>query len=420
MFIPSGRTLKKWGSKGFLSILDQGLFSGSNFLVNILLARWITPDEYGAFAIAFSIYLFFAGISNSLILEPMMIFGSTYFKEKVDKYLPKVFNGHICLSLFLAFIFLFISIFTKGLVRETFISAAISLPFMLLVWFYRRTFYIRSKIDRAAILSGIYSIVLLAGIIFLKQKDFLFPYSIYIVFIIASLISAVYYKLNNNSIILDSSNNIAYQEILVSHWNYGKWIILASVASSITTLLYTPMLGLVSSLDEAAAFKAIQNLTLPFQQLLAASSLLTLPFLSNNAHTVSKIFFIKQIRSLVLFFLFFSLLYSCFVLIFGRTIIKFLYSSEFYIDYYWLIPSFSIVLIFMAIIEPLTITVRACEKPKIVLKSKIISAITVLVLGLLLVPILRLQGVIICMITSIIFELMVIIKSLLRILKEKK
>lgn len=419
MFIPSGRTLKKWGSKGFLSILDQGLFSGSNFLVNILLARWLTPEEYGAFAIAFSIYLLFAGISNSLTLEPMMIFGSTYFKEKIDNYLTKVFKSHIGLSLFLGFIFLLVSFFTKNIVRETFISAAISLPFMLMVWFCRRTFYLKFKIDQAAIFSGIYSIVLLAGIIILKQREILYPYSIYFVFIIASLISAIYYKISNTAIRLVLLNDIAYQEILMSHWNYGKWIVLASIASSISTLLYTPLLGLVSSLNEAAAFKAIQNLTSPFQQLMAASSLLTLPFLSNNAQILTRNNFNKKLAFMVMFFLFFSLSYSSILIIFGRAIINVLYSSEFYTDYYWLIPAFSIVLILMAIIEPLTISCRAFEKPKIVLLSKIVSAITVLILGFVLVPDLKLQGIIICMITSIIFELLVILKPLLKILKEK-
>lgn len=419
MFIPSGKTIKKWGSKGFLSVLDQGLFSGSNFLVNILLARWITPEEYGAFAIAFSIYLFFAGISNSLTLEPMMIFGSTYFKENVDEYLTNLFKGHNGLSLFLALIFLLISIFTKEIVRETFISAAISLPMMLMVWFCRRTFYLRSRIDQAAILSAIYFTVLLSGIIILEQKEILYPYSIYAVFIIASLISTIYYKVSNKANVLESPNDIAYQEILESHWNYGKWIILASIASSISTLLYTPLLGVVSSLDEAAAFKAIQNLTSPFQQLLAASSLLTLPLLSNSAKTLSAKSFKKQLWLLTLVLLTISLIYSAILLIFGRTIINVLYSSGFYTDYYWLIPAFSIVLIIMTLIQPLTLAIRAFEKPKIVLESKIISAITVLVLGFVLVPNLKLQGIIICMITSIIFELLVILKSLIKILKVK-
>ena len=30
-----------WVGKGSLAILDQGLFASSNFLVNVLLARWL-------------------------------------------------------------------------------------------------------------------------------------------------------------------------------------------------------------------------------------------------------------------------------------------------------------------------------------------------------------------------------------------
>jgi hypothetical protein len=48
------RTLNliSWFKKGSLAVLDQGLFSGANFIVNILLARWLAPEEYGAFAVA--------------------------------------------------------------------------------------------------------------------------------------------------------------------------------------------------------------------------------------------------------------------------------------------------------------------------------------------------------------------------------
>ena len=32
-----------WARNGGLVVLDQGLFSGANSLVNILLARWLEP-----------------------------------------------------------------------------------------------------------------------------------------------------------------------------------------------------------------------------------------------------------------------------------------------------------------------------------------------------------------------------------------
>ena len=41
----------RWMTKGGLAILDNGLISGSNFLLGILLARWLAPEEYGAYAL---------------------------------------------------------------------------------------------------------------------------------------------------------------------------------------------------------------------------------------------------------------------------------------------------------------------------------------------------------------------------------
>ena len=37
------------GGKGNLAILGRGLISGSNFIISILLARWLMPDQYGAY-----------------------------------------------------------------------------------------------------------------------------------------------------------------------------------------------------------------------------------------------------------------------------------------------------------------------------------------------------------------------------------
>src|SRR5580692_6677487 len=39
-----------WIAKGGLAIADYGLISGSNFLLGVLLARWLSPEHYGAYA----------------------------------------------------------------------------------------------------------------------------------------------------------------------------------------------------------------------------------------------------------------------------------------------------------------------------------------------------------------------------------
>ena len=68
--------LLAWGTKGSLAILDQGLFAWAHFLLSILLARWLTPTEYGAFALAYSIFLLFGAFHTALLTEPMMVFGA--------------------------------------------------------------------------------------------------------------------------------------------------------------------------------------------------------------------------------------------------------------------------------------------------------------------------------------------------------
>src|ERR1700682_33424 len=75
----SNRKLVRWVRTSGLAILDQGLISGSNFLVGILLARWLSPAEYGAYAVAFSVLLLLLLVYQSAMLEPMTVFGaSTY------------------------------------------------------------------------------------------------------------------------------------------------------------------------------------------------------------------------------------------------------------------------------------------------------------------------------------------------------
>jgi len=59
--------MRRWGLKGGLGILDQGLYSGANFVLGILLARWFSPEEYGAFSAAYSIFLLFSVAQVALI-----------------------------------------------------------------------------------------------------------------------------------------------------------------------------------------------------------------------------------------------------------------------------------------------------------------------------------------------------------------
>src|SRR5260370_31503667 len=58
------------------SIADQALAVGGMFLANVALARTQSKEEYGIFALSYSVFTFLAGLHNAAVLEADTIYGS--------------------------------------------------------------------------------------------------------------------------------------------------------------------------------------------------------------------------------------------------------------------------------------------------------------------------------------------------------
>src|SRR5688500_3853434 len=57
------------------SVIDQGVVSLGTFLVNIILARQLSPHEYGLFALLFSVFFILQTVNGSLVLYPLSVRG---------------------------------------------------------------------------------------------------------------------------------------------------------------------------------------------------------------------------------------------------------------------------------------------------------------------------------------------------------
>lgn len=58
---------------GLLAIVDQFVFSGTNFLTSVVLGRLAGPTELGKYALSFSILMIVIGIQRSLLMSPYVI-----------------------------------------------------------------------------------------------------------------------------------------------------------------------------------------------------------------------------------------------------------------------------------------------------------------------------------------------------------
>lgn len=70
-----------------VSMADQALFVGGTFLANVMLARTQTKEEYGMFALCYSVFTFLSALHNAAILEPCTVYGSGRYRDRFSEYL---------------------------------------------------------------------------------------------------------------------------------------------------------------------------------------------------------------------------------------------------------------------------------------------------------------------------------------------
>ena len=69
----SGGKLRQVVARIGWNVADQIVSSGTNLALSVLVARSLSVDGFGAFAVAFTVYSFLIGASRSLIGQPLVV-----------------------------------------------------------------------------------------------------------------------------------------------------------------------------------------------------------------------------------------------------------------------------------------------------------------------------------------------------------
>jgi len=405
--------LKGWGLKGGLAILDQGVYSGSNFIFNILLARWLSADNYGAFSLAFAIFLFFTSFHNAMILEPMSVFGTAKYAENIQGYLSNQFVIHAVvtsiLGVFVSLIgfALFYLALVDSYLSYAIVGVGIFLPLILLMWLARRVFYVLSEPGWAFLLSCVYSVCLLGGAFylhFLKIENAIAWFGVMGLSSLTGLI--ILFKLNIFDFISDKNNELGWKKLLTEQWFFGKWIVLAAffyfAATQIQIFITAGMLGL----NTAGAFRALQNFALPMMQILTAISTLALPSIAfafgrqNYAVMRRKAFSVAGILFVC------SALYVSLLLFFSTSLENLMYAGR-YKEYAELIPIIGVIPLITAVEIGFSLIVRSLQRSIYHATLTFGMAVAGVVSGLFLIPLFGVAGAVGSLVTSTILSLFI-------------
>src|SRR6266496_4640735 len=83
------------------SIADQALAVGGMFLANVALARTQSKEEYGIFALSYSVFTFLVGLHDAAILETYTVYGSGRYNARFTEYARLLWRSNSLLGLVL-------------------------------------------------------------------------------------------------------------------------------------------------------------------------------------------------------------------------------------------------------------------------------------------------------------------------------
>jgi O-antigen/teichoic acid export membrane protein len=387
-----------WVTKGGLAILDYGLFSGSNFLLGVLLARWMAPEQYGAYALAFSIFILVTFLYQALVLEPLSVFSGTSYPNNLRGYLQSNVWLHWGISLIVCLVLGGTAVAARvwwhsPVSAMAFAGMTIATPFILIHALGRRSFYLRLSPGPAAFGSAFYCAFVVGGSFLVYKLGWLTAFTAYLVMGVAALVGGLIMLFQLHAKLEPATAKVPLSTTSAKHWEYGKWALATCVVGWIPTYVYIPLVSKFSGLAVAGELRALMNLGGPVLQTYAALSMLFLPLAARVQSTQGRRGASGLTLKLTALFVAGGVAYWAVLIPLRAPLFRLLYAGK-YMDASSLLPLFAAeTIVWSAALGP-AILLRAMESPRSLFFANGAASVVALVFGIPATRFFGLRGVI--------------------------
>jgi len=375
-----------WLGKGIVAVLDQGILSAANFVLYILLARWLTANDYGMFALSFSIYMFLFAIHYALLQEPVSVLGHSPHLLEPSRYFSALIVVHLLVTCATALPTLLAAGLLHALpggaenqgLSQTLGTLAVFSPFMLCVWLSRRTAYLAQRPRLALATSAIYSSTLGGALFLMKTWAWTSPAAAFAAMGIASVSASIWLlrKFSPNPRLSDYT-----REIFRQHWGFGRWLLALGLVAWVSKDAYFFLSAALIGTEQTGAFRAIANLLNPLDQVLTALGVLLLPWLSARCSSGES----PRIKGPALYITLaataITLAYLAVISLLASPLLGLLYRGK-YSDFAWMLPGLTLVQLFRAISMGSFLGLLATQNSRAVFRSGFAGAVITLTVGL--------------------------------------
>jgi len=212
--------------KRLIVFVDQAMVSGINFLLGILLVRWLGLEEYGVFALCWMVVLFAMSLGMAFVSKPMLSIAPSMGLSEKRSYFQELHFFHIVLSVLIVAI----SFAGKGLTTYFFEKEIVAVvPILgaliatqLLHDFYRKMYFSNGNSIQAMLLDSILYPGQIIVLLYFYFNDQLTLATAILSILIANICSVL---MGAASMGVQIPSKIGLKKTMARHFEFSKWLL---------------------------------------------------------------------------------------------------------------------------------------------------------------------------------------------------
>jgi O-antigen/teichoic acid export membrane protein len=370
------------------SFADQALAVGATFLANVMLARTQTKQEYGMFALSYSVFTFLAALHNSAILEPCTVYGSGRYRNRFSEYLRLMVRVNAFVGLLLTMLVLLVCLVlywaAPQYLSRALLGLGVTVGILLSGTFLRRVFYLQRQPAFAAEASFICFVTVACALWLAVRAQLLNGFSVFVILALGWIAAGL--GLGKKLALGHPAQSFLDSEpgYWSEHWKYSKWVLSTAFVFQLTAQGYYWIVAGFLSVKDVAGLRAMQMLVGPMDQVFVAISFSVLPALAARYASNRMGSFLAFSKRYAMAVVTATALFALAVRITGKPVMHRLYNGKFD-DLVPMLYMLAFLPLIMGIGNTMNDALKATEHPKMVFYAYLCSGAATLLGGIPLV-----------------------------------
>jgi len=245
--------------QGFWAIADQGVVSLGNFLTTIILARTVSPHDYGVWTVTFGLILFLNVLPASLVTYPLVVRLASHSEDSAGELIVAA----LVLTTILALPQMLVLFCVSSLIGGA--ALALWACFGLLLWQLQETtrrVLMARMAFRAAVFTDAISYLGQAGLFSLMARGGRLSTQIgfAVIGLTCGLAALAQLFLIRTQLQVRIRGAIKIRDWMSTFWNTGRWVLGSNLLTNLSLHAAPWALFLLRGPAEAAGFQAVSNL----------------------------------------------------------------------------------------------------------------------------------------------------------------